>query len=375
MKTILSEIKHLRGSETLNIDYTNNNRYRVIINENDGGKTAYCFSTPIYNNHSRKAVSLNFREVGSAFYGEGSNAKITITDEIRLENGEGSFKLKLESVPQLVSEHELLCDQDRIFRTLNGVLYKANLKGKSEVSFEVEVGSPHLKVRTNEKYFALMRAKFRPFVSISCLGAVYNDSLAPAKITYEKISGRKYRVIIAPHCPPAEYALFEVNLYEPKLIQDTTVENLNPKKNNAFGSVAFLGETDPFGEQWLYWRPEFTNIIDLMNKNVDSVLFHFPLLNKGTLLISAYKAVRRFCSFGSKWNNKVPIAEFMGDLNGTDNYLHLDATKWLVKPWANRLMATAGFILKPKVKEKNHSVIATGDSYCFPIIMEIKYRD
>ena len=377
MKTILSEIKHLRNAEALNIDYSNNNRYRVIINETDGSKTAYCFSAPIYNNRSRKAVSLKFRKTDHAFYAEGSNAKISISHEIRLENAEGACKMRLKTIPQSVSEQELICGKDRILQALNGVLYYAYLNEKSEFSFDFEVSSPHFKVRTNEKYFALMSAKFRPFVSISCLGAL-NDAkeiIAPAKVTYKKLTDRKYKMIIAPHTFAATGVLFEINLYEPKLIQDTTVESLNPKRNNAFGSVAFIGETDAYGEQWLYLRPEFTNVIDLMNKNVFSVILHFPKFDKGNILISAYKATRRFCSFGSKWNNKVPAAEFMNELKEKDKYVHLDATKWLVKPWVNRLIAAAGFVLKPKTAEKEFSIISTGDSYSFPVIMEIRYKN
>ncbi len=377
MKSILNEIRDLRKSEELNIDYSNNNRYRVVINENDGSKTAYCFNTPIYNARSRKAVNLKFRATDHAFYAEGSNAKISISDEIRLENAEGACKIRLQTMPESLSEHELICNKDHISQTLNGVLYCAYLNEYPEFTFDFEVSSPHFKVRTNEKYFALMSAKFRPFVSISCLGAINdkNEIIAPAKVTYKKLTDRTYRIIIAPHTVSAAGVLFEINLYEQKLIQDTTVESLNPKRNNAFGSVAYLGKTDAYGEQWLYLRPEFTNIIDLMNKNVSSDILHFPKLINVNISISAYKTARRFCSFGSKWSNKVPIAEFMTDLDKTDQYFRLNATKWLVKPWANRLIATAGFVLKPRNKKNEFSVISTGDNYSFPIIMEIKYKN
>ena len=59
MLSILSEIKKLRGSDApLSVDLNNTNRYRVVINETDRTKTAYYFSTPIYNNITKKAISM-----------------------------------------------------------------------------------------------------------------------------------------------------------------------------------------------------------------------------------------------------------------------------------------------------------------------------
>ena len=68
MKSILDEIKQLRNAEHLNIDRNNTNRYRVIVNEKDGTKTSYYFSTPIYNIQTRNIVDLKFRQNGNGSF-------------------------------------------------------------------------------------------------------------------------------------------------------------------------------------------------------------------------------------------------------------------------------------------------------------------
>ena len=54
MQSVLEEIKKLRNDSPITIDYNNSNRYRLVVEENDESKTAYYFSTPIYNQKTRK---------------------------------------------------------------------------------------------------------------------------------------------------------------------------------------------------------------------------------------------------------------------------------------------------------------------------------
>ena len=85
MLSILSEIKKLRGSDApLSFDLNNSNRYRVIINETDGTKTAYYFSAPIYNNISKKLLFMKFDANDNEINYVGSNAKIKFSDRVLL---------------------------------------------------------------------------------------------------------------------------------------------------------------------------------------------------------------------------------------------------------------------------------------------------
>ena len=57
--SVLKEIKYLRGMKDFLIDKRNSNRYCILVKE-PIGKTAYFFSTPIYNNITKTLVQTNF---------------------------------------------------------------------------------------------------------------------------------------------------------------------------------------------------------------------------------------------------------------------------------------------------------------------------
>ena len=86
MKSVLGEISKLRKGLPIVIDYNNSNRYRVVAKEDDGSKTAYYFSTPIYNYKSRGLIDGKFHSNGGAVYAVGSNASITVFKNIFMEN-------------------------------------------------------------------------------------------------------------------------------------------------------------------------------------------------------------------------------------------------------------------------------------------------
>ena len=282
MNNIISEISQVRSNNSIIIDHSNKNRYCVVFQESDGSKTAYYFSTPIYNIRTRKSIDMKFHRDDHGVHMTGSNAHIAISDTIYLENAEGNCRIRIGSTPRYISEREMYCGNDIVLPTTNGIAYKAHLKNGHVFSFEIEVNTPFMNIRANDKYFALMREKFRPFMTVSCIGTVGTNGeiIAPAQISYQKLSDRKYQITIAPCSPLGTQVLFEVNLYESKLFQDTTVESRNPHSNNAFGGVGFIGNSSAYGEQWLYSRLDFSGIPELMDQPIQRALLHIPKLNK-----------------------------------------------------------------------------------------------
>ena len=165
----------------------------------------------------------------------------------------------------------------------------------------------------------------------------------------------------------------EANLYEPKLFQDTTVESKNAKVNNVFGGIGFIGSTKEFGDQWLYSRLDFTKISELNDKKILRVVFHLPKLNTAAIELTSSKVAARFCSFGSTWDNKIAEASAFNESQITDNYIDLNLMPVLTDK-QGRLQRGEGFILKAKKKNSGFAVIATGDNYFAPQILEINYR-
>ena len=376
MQSVLKQISKIRADRPINIDYKNSNRYRVILNEPNGTKTAYYFTTPIYNANTRMAVDIKFHKRDGILYSVGSNANITVSDKINMENTEGRCLISLKAPTEYISEYELHCGADLLQPTTNGILYKAKCKGIVAFTFEIEVDKPFMELRTNDKCFSIMKEVFRPFVTASCIGTIdaKGDVIAPAKISYQKLSDCRYELTVIPCSPLGEYIAFELNLYEPKLVQDTTVESGNPKTNNAFGSTAFIGNTEQFGEQWLYSRPDFGRFSDLMDKRINTAVFHLPNHNRADVDLKAFKVSARFCSFGSNWDNKIPAEGAVSDSATIDGYQNIDITSLLSDTKTGRLVSSEGLILKTTVKGSGFSVISTGDSYYAPQIFEINYK-
>ena len=375
MNSILGEISKLRKGAPLVIDYKNSNRYRIAASETNGTKTAYYFTSPIYNCRTRKAVDLKFHSNGDVAYATGSNANITISGNIRMENFEETCVISISDQISRISESEVLCKNQRIYPTTNGVAINSPCASEKSNTFTIEISKPFLEVRANDKYFALMSERFRPFVAISCIGTLDagGNVISPARISYQKISDRKYTISVFPCSPLGKSVLFEANLYEPKLFQDTTVESKNAKANNAFGSIGFIGTTKEFGEQWLYSRPDFTKMQELNDKKILRAVIHLPKLNNGAVELTTSKVAARFCSFGSTWDNKIAEASIFNESQITDHFIDLNLLPLLTDK-QGRIQRSEGFILKSKKKNSGFSVIATGDNYFTPQILEINYR-
>ena len=375
MHSVLNEITRLRKGAPVVIDYRNSNRYRLVLSESNGTKTAYYFATPIYNRTSRKMIDLRFYSNGGTIFASGSNANITISDNVRMENADGSCIMTLPQKANFISRSELRCGMNVIYPTTNGIAYKGAVKEKDSLTLDIEVNQPFLQVRCNDRCFALMKEKFRPLMVISCIGTLdfSGNVIAPARIEYQKLTDKKYQLTFIPASPLGYYILFEANLYENKLFQDTTVESKNAKVNNAFGSIGFIGSTKEFGEQWLYSRPDFTKMSELNDKKILRAILHLPKLNTGAVELTASKVAARFCSFGSTWDNKIAEASAFNESQITDRYIDLNLIPVLTDK-QGRLQRGEGFILKAKKKNSGFSVVATGDNYFAPQILEVNYR-
>ncbi len=376
MQSVLGEISKLRNGIPIVIDYHNSNRYRLVVRENNGTKTAYYFSTPIYNRTSRKMIDLKFQSNGDAIYLTGSNTNITVFGNVKMENAEGSCVIALPNQCRLVSTQEVHFGDIVLMPSANGVAMKCAIRPNEKSTFVIDAKQSFLNVRANDRCVALMRERFKPFAVFSCIGSgdAAGNIIAPAKIEYQILTDKRYIIAVSATSPLAQYVLFEANLYENKLFQDTTVESMNPSTNNAFGSVGFIGNTSAYGEQWLYSRLDYSKMPELMDKPIHKAVLHMPKLNQSNVELSAYKVSARFCSFGSNWNNKISGNTPVSNSSFHSGYQSLDVTSLLVDQQTKTVVQSEGLVLKPKIKGAGFSVIATGDSCFAPQILEMNYR-
>lgn len=314
--------------------------------------------------------------MNDGLYSFGSNCDITISDKISISGREGAFHLLFQNELRHSDEKHIKCGYDSISLTTNGILYKADMFQKGKIEFMIETERIYNQLLSNDGCFAIMLEKFRPYLTVSCIGITdaNEEIIAPAQIDYEKIDINKYKIIVTPSGKNCSNLIFEVNLYEQKLFQDTTVESLRPTKKNAFGGISFVGTTEYFGKQWMYIRPEMIRTIDILNKDTNSVKLFFPRLNKTPFELSAYKTTRRFCSLGSRWEKKVGADTYISDIFYNDNFAYLDITSLVLNSQNNQISMINGIVIKPKTSEQGFAALTTGDCYYAPPIIEINYN-
>lgn len=370
LNPILNEIKLLREEKDFLIDKRNTNRYRVIVKETLG-HTAYCFSTPIYNLSTRKLVNPTFEESNNGYYFKGSNGSISICKtRCVFENHDGRVIITLKKEPKVRGGDDINSDIT-ITPTLNGILF--TVKGK-HLNFLVKSETKEDHIRFNSTCFSIMREKFKPFLSIAMLYATdTKGNFSPVKMNYQDNEDRTYEFDIFNDIENGVF-LFEVNLYEAKLFQDTTVRSIHPNANNAYGAIGFIGKTKQFGEEWLYSRPDFCKIPDLTSERVDRVLLHIPILNDSLENVDVFVPQKRFCSFGATWNKKVTSSGKVASSNNNGRYITIDVTTMFTNRTEHTLVYNEGLIVK-KPKGKNDFIaISTGDCYYAPQILEIKFK-
>lgn len=371
----LDTILHLRSSKNMNIDEGNENRFCVTVNENDGSKTGYYFSAPIYNEFSKNIVDNEFTPVEKGFIAAGSNSIIKIFDSIQLEGNDGFCKIPLDKKVTSSTPTELSLESDHIILTTNGILYIAEISNKSNFSFDIIVDNPFLTMRSNNQCLVLLNDGFIPFLSISCLGAseTYKYNTEPSIIKHQKITDNKYNITISPCDNRNKYIFFEVNLYEHKAVQDTTVESAKRQKNNAYGGIAFIGNSETFGEQWLYSKIDFYTLREISDKKIKKAIWHIPKYNNNFTEIDIFELKSRFCSFGSNWENKNEDSTFLGSAVDNGNYIDIDITKVLINAQNKESLLSEGIILKPRLNQNEYTIISTGDNYFRPQLIEVNY--
>lgn len=375
MHSIISEIQKLRDNIPILPDRNNKNRYCIISNDGDL-KTAYCFSVPIYDS-AGILLDLRFKEKLNTTFYQGSNAHIEINDIITFNNQNGSFNLDLLDGGIIgKSDNIIQYRTTDISPTINGLIIKRASTKNEHLKIKFTALSDTSSCWANDRCFCLMKNDFEPIISISGIGAsIDSDNISnPIKMSYTQTNDYEYILEFSNNNPMSKYIHLEVNMYEKKLFQDTTVESSHPLLNNVYGTTSYIGLTSLLGEQWLYSRIDHTLISEFYNRKVEKVIMHIPTHNIGHALFESHGVSRRFCSFGSTWSDKIPEDIHINDPVLNNGYYSIDISTQIIDLYTGHMKITEGIILKPKSRNSGFTVLSTGDCASSPQILEICYR-
>lgn len=373
--SFVDEIKNIRKENKISINNKNSNRYSIIVDEENSTQSAYCSSIPIYNLHSKKYVSRKFVSEASGFVYRGSNSVVNINENgFVLKNAEGIAEFDFPVTNIRECGYKLICSECEYYPTGNGIVVRSYTTEKP-IIFHIHFDNKIYGLHTNSKCFSIMSDKFKPFFTISSIGII-NDKgkiCSQAVVTYQKGSHNDYAILIEPATKSYGSIMVEINLYEQKIVQDTTVDSKYPDENNAFGGTAYIGDSYTFGEQWLYLRPDISKIPYVHGKRIHKVNLYIPKLNISTQLLKVSQSARRFCSFGSTWDTKVESTT--NDIEGENinDYVVFDISKYMITPQQKTLIQPEGLILKSAHNNQGFTAISTGDNFWRPQILEINY--
>ncbi len=377
MTEVLNEIKKLRGDNTLHIDRANKNPFRLLLNEEDGSCTAYYFSVPIYNLRTRRLLRPCFVTTQGGYAFNGSTAEITVSGNV-LYCRSKSAACHIVFDGGLFRENSGVLQNDlfSLSATLNGVACCGRQDEDVTAKFVLHMETPFMSIRSNGRCFSPMSSEFQPSVTVSGIAELdsFGRAVAPLDILFRNLSEKDYEIEFSANSPYCQKVLFEINMHISKLFQDTTVNSLQADTNNAFGGVAYIGNTVCFGEEWLYTRLDYEYMKEMIGREVRRVVFHLPIWDNCPVRLSAFSVASRFCSFGSTWNNKMQDAYKIGDSTIENGYHHVDLSDYLIERRTGALQHREGMVLRSKEKGSGYTIVSTGDSFFAPQVLELNYR-
>lgn len=372
MENIIAKLNNDINRKPVSMD---NSRYGVIVDD-IASNTAYFFSSPIYCIGEKRLAPMNFEELSTqSFILKGTNSTTKVDSSgfyFEKATGEVWVEMDLKGLQKCFGE-QLLTDHCRILPTTNGVVVSCKATKEKPVTLRVKSSLSDAKIVNNSKSFSIMEERHTPLFSLSTLYAVNAKKRKLPVLLKKRVENDSITLIIdSPELANAD-VYFEMNMYEHKLIQDTTVEKRRPQENNAFGSSAFLGSSNTFGEQWLYMKLDYSFLSGLQSMIIESAKIYIPNYQGQLLDIEAFSMDVRFCSFGSNWDNKALQGRRSLDVCVLDDYYCVDLTGIMTDKFG-RLKFSNGFLLKARGTQGQYCILATGDSCFNPPIVEIKYK-
>lgn len=349
------------------------NRYAYRLQKKNGAESKFCFTTPIANGSA--AVEKRFEIHSDCYSFQGSKGRVDICPEgIVLHDPEYEIRLLWEKEQGFhISEDRgrLISDEMSITPTFNGVLVTQRYHGPLYFTCMIK-SEKKAHIRMNSKSFACMKDTFMPVFTLCTMYGGTGLENPGVNLAMKQENDSKVRLRMIASDNQAQAVCWEVNLYEPKLIMDTTVESARANENNVYGNVAFLGHTSDHGVQYLYSRFDLPKLENDPQKKMKRFLLYIPYYKAGEQGFRMSAPFRRFCSFGSNWANKMPATEFGVKYEKHDGYFTFDLSKYLLGA-DGKFKENTGVVLYSSAPE-GVSILSTADNYDRPQIVEIQYE-
>ena len=347
----------------------------------DKGKeiVANYFSCPICTEKDAKLLTLKYKQMGTRFCGGGSNAEIVYEQGfLSLQNQFCNVKINLQGSDVFAREvktdffgmeRECITNEKYcIYLSLNGVAVQTK---QEEIKFQFK--GDFVVIDQNGQSVSFMANKFLPYLVISPLAERETDGKVKPLFCEIRAEGEQYKVCFNKENDSELLCSFD--MYTGKSVFDTTVESKRPNMSNPFGAVAVLGESYECGRQWMYSRPNAELFSELRGMKVLKAELNLFCYTAPSEQISVYKMRDNWCSFGSTWSNRVLPAKLLSMAYKKENYLVADITE-VVREIVERGFndRVPGIAILSNSEKHGYEMLATGDNYYTPQIIQIKLK-
>ena len=247
--TALDEVLQLANDKPLSLSSKQSNRYGLQFVCENGGENYY-FSTPIYRQDTNKLICLQFQQQGDSFTFWGSNCVVIVSKkQIRfIRRSEELIALFKTPIDWNLDNGSLFSEQLSISPTYNGVMLEGDL---NMMQLDIFTNIYYQEFRKSKNCVGLMGNHFTPIFNFSALFAKgEDDELSPLLVSYFEKNKQEGKVAFFAADERCTKGIIEMSFYEPKLMQDTPVSEKRPNENNAFGAVAWMGQSSFYGSQW-----------------------------------------------------------------------------------------------------------------------------
>lgn len=347
------------------------NRYLIQCISKDGGE-AVCFSTPIYQKNSKNLIIREFTQEKGYYRFIGSNCEVRVTgSQITMfqQGKKVSFHFPI-TIDWKIHRGLLRSPNCVLIPTYNGVAVGGNLE---LLCFDVLIDFFYQNIRRNRTCLCFMEDKYSPIFVVSSHYTLDDQkNKIPLSIRYVDNSNKCGVLSFETPIHSYAYGVLELNFYEPKLLQDTPVSSRYPDENNAFGAIAYVGESDYYGSQWLYFRLDLSKMLEMKSVNIKEIKLYVPSWNDMNVSLQLCDLSNRFCSFGGAWNNKVEPRATSKEITKEENFLCFDLTE--AYTCRGKLVQSAGTVLLFHTCEKQkYQILSTGDCCIMPPFLWIKF--
>lgn len=330
----------------------NRNPFRILTKRKESIE-AFHFSVPVYTQNGKR-VDLRWEKGATEVYYEGANSQISVMENtVVLQNKEIKTKV-------------VFAQEVELEPTYNGVMIA--MQG-SKASFRIESDLSSV-VKANDGCFTVLKNNSTPYYSVSSIAGKKEDGeVCILKMSYEQEDDDCYKIAITSEENCKEMTV-EINLYSPKLIFDTTINQTASLQNNCFGGVAFLSSGERKEE--LYTRFNLNYINGESLKAMKEAKLRIPVYTKDGGIVRLQNIENPWCSIGMNWEKKQTGGKIIDEKEVKDGYVELDVTKLLKEQMNLKKIKSYGAI----ISNPNTDVVAisTGDNYYKPQILKIKYN-